>query len=109
MKTKNELIEDVKSARNLLMLAENDLANFEALAENNVFENLDKAVSEIEDKLMNEAFLDCEGADNCGAPEYTQEFIVAGIKYLGTLKVEYNRHDKTYYYIDEHDFTYTAV
>ena len=53
------------------------------------------------------AFEDCEGAGNCGMDKYTQEFIVGDMHYIATLTVEYNRHDKTYYYIDETDFTVT--
>jgi len=56
---------------------------------------------------------DCEGAYNwaynCGLDEYTQEFIVGSTKYLGTAKFEYNRHDKTYYYIERCTFSHKEI
>lgn len=63
------------------------------------------AITAVEEKLEDEARNDCEGAGNCGAEEYTQEFMVAGVVHVGTLKVEYNRHDKTYYYVDGSKFS----
>lgn len=106
---KQELQAAVKSAAMILAAAEVALAAFEAQAENNVFETLPKALSAVEDKLLGQANQDCQGAHNCGADHYEQEFIVDGVRYLGTLTVEYNRHDKTYYYIDGSDFTHKIV
>jgi hypothetical protein len=74
------------------------------LAENNVFETMDKAEAVIENALLVMARDDCEGARNCGAESYSREFMVDGKTYVGTLTCEYNRHDKTYYYIDGHEF-----
>jgi hypothetical protein len=76
----------------------------EALAENNAYDSLEEASGKIENILGGRAHGDCEGSYNCGAEEYRQEFIVGGIKYVGILEVEYNRHDKTYYYVDSTDF-----
>jgi hypothetical protein len=107
--SKQELEAAVKSAETNLTAAKDALAAFESQAENNVFESLPKALSAVEDKLINQAYQDCEGAHNCGADHYDQEFIVDGVRYLGTLTVEYNRHDKTYYYIDGSNFTHKIV
>ena len=109
MKTREELEIEVKIAMDSVSAAQKALADFDGAAENNVFDTLDVALGEIEYKLMNQAHADCEGSYNCGADTYTQEFIVDCVRYIGTLKCEYNRHDKTYYYIDEHDFTYAAI
>lgn len=89
--------------------AEVALSAFIALPENNVFETLEEAAGTLEERLRNEAHEDCEGAGNCGAEEYEQEFIVDGIHYQGKLSVEYDRHDKTYYYIDCARFTYDPI
>lgn len=40
---------------------------------------------------------------------YEQEFIVSGVRYLGTLECEYNRHDKTYYYVEDAKFSYKEL
>lgn len=103
MATKEELQQAVTTAEAAVRGAQRELANFEALAENNVFESLEKAGS-LEDVLSGRAHEDCEGAGNCGDEEYTQEFMVDGVVYVATLTVEYNRHDKTYYYIDGSEF-----
>jgi hypothetical protein len=107
--SKQELQAAVKAAETNLAAAKDALTAFESQAENNVFESLPKALSAVEDKLLEQARQDCEGAYNCGADYYDQEFIVDGVRYLGTLTVEYNRHDKTYYYIDGSSFNYKTV
>jgi hypothetical protein len=109
MTTREELQNAITLAEGGLSLAKTALAEFEAKAENNVFESLDKAVYKIEGMLESRANQDCEGSHNCGQDEYTQEFMVAGVKYIGTLKVEYNRHDKTYYYVESSDFSYAPA
>jgi hypothetical protein len=107
---KKEVLQaNVITAKKTLADAEAALTAFEALPENNVFETLPKALSTVEDKLLSQAHKDCEGSYNCGQESYTQGFIVDGAQYLGTLTVEYNRHDKTYYYIDGSEFTYAVV
>ena len=75
------------------------------LAESNVFETLKEADNEMYGILENRASEDCEGSYNCGDDEYTQEFMVGTQKYLATMTFEYNRHDKTYYYIDSSDYS----
>jgi hypothetical protein len=109
MATKEELQAAVKAAETQLTEAQAALEQWDSLAENNVFETLEKALSTIEDKLRSKASDDCEGAYNCGLDEYSQEFIVGGTKYLATAKFEYNRHDKTYYYIDGCTFSHKEI
>lgn len=106
---KQELEAAVALATKALADAEAALSAFGALAENNVFATLEEALSAVEDKLQSEALNDCEGAGNCGDEEYTQEFMFGGVKYLGTLKCEYNRHDKRYYYVEESEFTHKQL
>ena len=38
---------------------------------------------------------------------YEQEFMVGDVVYVATLKCEYNRHDKRYYYLDGQEFSIT--
>jgi len=109
MNTKLKLIEDIKLAKESLLKAEAALEEFNMLPENNVFMDLEDACNSIEETLRNKAFSDCEGAGNCGLSEYSRLFMVNGVTYLGTLKVEYNRHDKTYYYIDEVVFNHKQI
>jgi hypothetical protein len=104
MTTKEELIERVLAAKREVMAAEAALAEWESLPENNVFATVEQASAVIENALLAQASDDCEGAHNCGAEKYTREFMVDDKTYVGTLTVEYNRHDKTYYYIDGYEF-----
>lgn len=103
--TRESLVCDVERAKGLYDSTLKILAEFHAKAENNVFKSLEEAGRELEDRLLSEASDDCAGAGNCGCEMYNQEFMVDGIKYMAELEVEYDRHDKTYYYIDEASFS----
>lgn len=105
---KQALQASATAARTALQGIEDAIKAWDSLPENNVFESLEAAAA-LEDTLRDLAFRDCEGAGNCGAPIYERGFMVDGVRYIGTLTVEYNRHDKTYYYIDGATFTYRAV
>lgn len=109
MATKEELTQLVVAAKAALAVAEANLEVFDTLPENNVFSSVLDAEMELEDRLRDQAFRDCEGAHNCGDDEYKQEFIVDGKHYLFTASFEYNRHDKMYYYIDGSDFKTEAL
>lgn len=99
------LVQDVLEVTERLALSKQALLAFDCAPENNVFDSLEIAEYSLFDKLEGFAQADCEGSHSCGSPEYCQEFIVGGVHYLATLAVEYNRHDKTYYYIDSSEFT----
>ena len=105
MDTKQELQQAIATAKTTLADAKSDLLEWQSRVENNVFQSMEDAESDIEDALMKLARDACEGAYNCGATSYTREFMVDGKVYVGTLTLGYNRHDKTYYYIDEHEFS----
>lgn len=107
--TKEELQQAVKVAEQKLAAANQALQAFLTAPENNVFENLEDGALSVHGALESQANLDCEGSHNCGLEVYEQEFIVDGIHYLGKLTCQYNRHDKTYYYLDESEFTYEPV
>lgn len=109
MTKKDKLIVAIAKAEQILDAARAELHEFDCLPENNTFDDLDTAAGTIEDKLLNFATQDCEGSHNRGNDEYSQEFIVNGVRYVGTLKVEYNRRDKQYYYVDESDFDYKLI
>ena len=109
MATKEELQAAVMLAVTALKEAQAAVTAWEALAENNVFDSIDDALCEIENKLRDRATQACEGRHRCGNPEYSQEFMVGATKYLATAKFEYNRHDKTYYYVDECTFSHKEI
>ena len=109
--SKKDLQDAVAQAQIALADAEDALEAYEDSIENNTFSgtSLEEAAYKVELRLEAKAGQACEGSYCCGLEKYTQEFVVDGVKYLGTLTCEYNRHDKTYYYVEESDFTYTEI
>lgn len=95
----------INDLRTKLRAAECELYVLQSLADSNRFSDINVAERAIEAKLEAEANKDCEGSYNCGNPQYTQEFYVDDQLYIGVLDVEYNRHDKSYYYVEESTFT----
>ena len=85
------------------------MTEYELSPEANTFVTIEDAVGTIEDKLLAEANADCEGSYNCGADVYTRTFYVNGVAYVGTLSVEYNRHDKEFYYCENYEFTHKEI
>lgn len=83
------------------------IARLEHLPEANVFDDMDEAEGEIEAKLLAEVYDTPHG--ECGHSKYTCGFMVGDKKYIGTLEVEWNRHDKRFYYEDGTKFTYVEV
>jgi len=104
-----ELNKAVSKAQDVLELAQSDLFEYLTKPENNTFTDLEVASDTIQGKLEDRASNDCEGSYCRGNDEYVQLFYVNDVLYSGTLEVEYNRHDKTYYYIDGTDFTVEEV
>lgn len=109
MATKEELKAAVVAAKKALADAEVAVDLFDSMAENNVFETMDDALGAIEDMLHDRATKACDGRHNCGLSSYSQDFMVGGTKYRGTAKFEYNRHDKTYYYVDGCEFSHKEI
>lgn len=101
--TREELMNVVTECRAELEMAQNDLIKWDQAIENNVYNSVE-AAGILEDVLLDRAMADCEGSYNCGEEFYTQDFLVDGVAYRAVLECEYNRHDKTYYYVDGHKF-----
>lgn len=67
------------------------------------FNSLEEATDRINEIHFKEAGSDCEGAYNVGNDKYTTVAQVGNKYYEFTTKFGYNRHDKTYYYIDNYE------
>jgi hypothetical protein len=102
---RQRLVQAVFDANAKLAFAQIDLIHFDESIENNVYESKEEAEDYLTEELLERARKDCEGSYNCGHEQYTQDFIVNGYPYRATLEVEYNRHDKTYYYVDEYEMS----
>ncbi|MFM0057081.1 hypothetical protein PQR64_15775 [Paraburkholderia phytofirmans] len=100
---------EVKIAKAAHDAAVQALEAFERDPRNNVFESLEAADRELDNELRNRAHADCEGSHYCGASEYRQGFYVGGAEYVAIASVEYNRHDKQFYYVDGFEFRMEPV
>ena len=107
-KKREELKAYIGSAQLVLDEANAALVAFDEALENNVYESLEDA-EELEEVLLDLAYQDCEGSHCWGSSVYEREFLVGSTKYCATLEVEYNRYDKTYYYVDDSTFTIKEV
>lgn len=71
------------------------------------YDTLDEAKEYVKDDLHDVASEDCEGSHNFGDESY---FSIVKVKednkfYKITVNFEYNRHDKTYYFIEEYSIS----
>ena len=69
-----------------------------------VYETLEDAIEDVNDQHYTEAHEACEGSHCMGMDEYETFVYIKGEGKYYTLKTtfSYNRHDKTYYYIDNY-------
>jgi hypothetical protein len=97
---------DVEFCSVRLKQAECNLEALESDIRNHVYESLEVAEFKLEGILCREANEACEGSYCWGEDSYSQDFIVDDKEYVATMTFEYNRHDKTYYYVDCSEFSY---
>ena len=66
------------------------------------------SITEVLEEAANDA---CEGSYKCGKKEYNQNYTLldSPAVYTGKIKVEYNRHDKTYYYVEEVQYSFKKL
>lgn len=101
--TREELVAVVDKCTAALDEAKENLDLWDRAIANNIYDSVE-AAGILEDTLLEMAQADCEGAYNCGEDSYTQDFLVDRVAYTAILECEYNRHDKTYYYVESHKF-----
>ena len=106
---KEELKAKVKALQVGIAELEKQIEEFDSAPEQNIFDSLEDAEGRITDRFSDIAHEQCEGAGNCGQPEFKQKFSVSGKFYEAKVSFEYNRHDKTYYYIDGTDYSHVAL
>ena len=99
-----QFTDDLQKAKDKLELVQSNICFFQ-------FDNHQEAEWTIRESMGDQAHNDCEGSYNCGASEYTQEYqlIDSDIVYEGKLKVQYNRHDKTYYFVDDVEYSFSEI
>jgi hypothetical protein len=105
---RKQLEANVAAAEVALKAAQDALTAFVARPENWRFDSVDDA-GKLEIALLDLAHNDCEGSYNFGADEYRQQCYIGDKLYVAILTVEYGRHDKTYYYVDGHEFRIEEV
>lgn len=67
-----------------------------------VYSTIAKAIGTINRLHMEQASEDCEGSHCIGMDQYVTVAKVGDTYYEFTTPMEYNRHDKTYYYVDNY-------
>lgn len=97
---------DVEFCSVRLKQAEVNLETLESDIRNHVYESLEAAEFKLKRILWHKANEACEGSYCIGDDEYSQDFIVDDKEYVAVMTFEYNRHDKTYYYVDCSEFSY---
>lgn len=65
-----------------------------------LYSDLEEASEDLYYEMKEEASKDCEGSHNCGNDTYTRRCQVGDSFYKITAEFEYNRYDKTYYYVE---------
>jgi hypothetical protein len=103
---REQLVQAIEAQQQVLNRLNEQLAEYDSAPERHIYSSLEEAQDELVDFLREQAAEDCEGSYNCGSDYYEQEFIVDGVHYIGRIDVEYNRHDKTYYFIEESRYSY---
>lgn len=66
------------------------------------FTTMEEAIAAINEQHLDEASEACEGSHCIGDDSYTTVAVVDGIYYEFTTPMDYNRHDKKYYYVDNY-------
>ena len=75
------------------------------------FETHEDAKDYLYEYLGEKASNDCEGSYIVGQDEYTQQYqlIVEDTIYEGKIEVVYNRYGKTYYFVEDIEYSYSEV
>lgn len=81
---------------------------FDSRIENNSFDSLHQAEMVLTDRFEEIASEAC-GDSKWGKPEYIQQFMVDGELYEAKVEVDYNRHDKRWYYVDGTKYSYRKL
>lgn len=102
---------EIATLRTKIAELETSMSVFDDQLENNQYESHESAERVIFNRYENIAGEACEGSYCCGASEYKQQYQISGnpAVFEATVSFEYNRHDKTYYYIDDSDYSYKEV
>ena len=98
-----ELKAKVRDTEKELKRLQKSLESFEDQPEYNRFDSLEEAEGFLEVKYLERAREACEGSYNMGKDHYIQIFYVRDQTYRFRIYIDYNRHDKTYYYVDGWD------
>lgn len=106
-----QIAAEIYAHQKAIEVLEQSLIDFDSLIENNQYTDHTNAEYSITGRFENIAHEQCEGAHNCGEEMFKQIYQIAGNSntFEATVKFEYNRHDKTYYYIDGTTYSYVEL
>ena len=108
---KEQIAAEIASHYKTIAVLEQSLIDFDSLIENNQYDSHGIAERFIEERFSGIASEQCEGSYNCGNDQFQQRYQLTNNPnvFEATVKFEYNRHDKTYYYIDGTNYSYVEL
>ena len=106
--SKQQLQTEIKYHQDIISTLENEIEKFDSLLDNNQFYDHKEAEYAIRGRFSEIANEECEGSYNCGDDEYHQQYQIRGNDqiFTATVTFDYNRHDKTYYYVDGTSYSF---
>lgn len=97
--TREQILFAIKIKNGELAALHRQLVDIDTAPENHRYESLEIAEDRLHDLLYQEACDSC-GDGEYGEDELKQKFYVGEQMYEAVLSVEYNRHDKRFYYVE---------
>jgi hypothetical protein len=109
MKTLAEINNEIVELKKNLESLQETKQILQLSREYNMYSNQNEAKNRVEGLLEDLANNDCEGSYTCGLAYYSCDYSANGKNFLCVATPEYNRHDKTYYYVDSIKFDHLEV
>lgn len=108
---KKQIAAEIYAHQQAIGILEQSLDDFDSLIENNQYSDHKNAEYSITGRFSYIASEQCEGSHNYGEEMFKQQYQIAGNSntFEASVQFEYSRHDKTYYYIDETNYSYVQV
>lgn len=108
---KEQIATEIATHHKAIAVLEQSLMDIDSMIENNQYTDQKNAEYSITEHFSGIAHEQCEGSGNCGEPLFKRRYQIAGNPntFEATVEFEYNRHDKTYYYIDGTEYSYIQI
>lgn len=108
---REQIAAEIYAHQKSIEVLEQSLMDIDSSMENNQYTDQKNAEYSITKRFEGIAQKQCEGAYNCGDEQFQQRYQITGNPnvFEATVKFEYNRHDKTYDYIEGTTYSYVEL